>query len=124
MSFNRLTYDSCAYAKTVQQSTDPLEYNLYKGKFEKCNSCAVGSFTNNLEFGVRADVESDLKGHTRVGTKCPSRKFPANSTSNVQFTPARVCDSIHNITPSNLEKIQTSGLKDLSSYGQNTCSFR
>ena len=31
MSFNRLPYDSCAYAKTLQQSTDPLDYNLFKG---------------------------------------------------------------------------------------------
>ena len=49
MSFNRLTYDTCAYSKTLQESTDPLGYNLYKGKYEYCISCPVGNFTNNLE---------------------------------------------------------------------------
>ena len=52
MSFNRLSYDSCAYSKNLQQSTDPLEYNLFKGKFESCNSCPVGDFTSNLDLGT------------------------------------------------------------------------
>ena len=53
MSSNRLSYDSCAYSKKLQQSTDPLEYNLFRGKFESCTQCAVGDFTNNLEFGIQ-----------------------------------------------------------------------
>ncbi len=119
MSFNRLSYDSCAYSKTLQQSTDPLEYSLYKGKFESCKNCP--DFTNNLDFGVRTDVESDLKGQTRIGSKCVSEKYPTNAHAAAPFTPAITCQSIYNITPNNLQRPVTNGLKDLSSYGQNMC---
>jgi hypothetical protein len=50
MSFNRLPYDSCAYAKTLQQSTDPLDYNLFRGKFESCEQCPKGMFISDLDF--------------------------------------------------------------------------
>lgn len=124
MSFNRLSYDSCAYSKNLQQSTDPLEYNLFKGKFESCNYCSVGDFTNNLDFGVRSDVESNLKGQTIIGSKCPSNQFPANLIPPAPFTPMTTCQNIYNITPNNLVKQTTNGLKDLDSYGQNMCPRR
>lgn len=124
MSFNRLTYDSCAYSKTLQQSTDPLEYNLYRGKFESCTNCPDS--TNNLEFGIRSDVESDLKGQVRPGSKCPSEKFPLNAipTDAVPFTPAIVCQGIYKLTPTDLPKLSNNGLKDLASYGQNICPLK
>jgi hypothetical protein len=132
MSFNRLTYDSCAYSKTLQQSTDPLEYNLFLGKFESCQNCPNGDFPINLDFGSRSDVESDLKGQTRMGSKCPTEKFPTNSTNAVPFTPPVTCSSIYNLLPVNtgypsvpptpLMKPTSTGLKDFSSYGQNYCA--
>ena len=131
MSFNRLSYDSCAYSKTLQQSTDPLEYNLFKGKFESCVQCPVGSFTNNLDFGVRTDVETDLKGQTRMGSKCPSERYPAHAVSAAPYTTPLTCQGIYSLTPVNsgypsetpipLVKPTTTGLKDISSYGQNVC---
>ena len=72
MSFNRSSYDSCAYSKTLQQSTDPLEYSLFKGKFESCNTCPAGDFTNNLEFGIRSDIESDLNEVSKMITSIHS----------------------------------------------------
>lgn len=119
MSFNRLSYDSCAYSKTLQESTDPLDYNLFKGKFESCRNCP--DFTNNLDFGLKVAVESDLKGQVRLGSKCPSKKFPDNMGFAAAFTPAIACQSIYDITPTNIEKQTTTGLKDLSTYGQNMC---
>jgi len=124
MSFNRLGYDTCAYAKTLQQSVDPLDYNLYKGKYESCTQCKISDYTNNLEFGIKADVESDLKGQTRTGSKCPKEKFPAFSQAGAEFSPPVTCTSIYDITPNNLGKITTSGLKDLSSYAQNVCPVK
>jgi hypothetical protein len=121
MSFNRLSYDSCAYSKTLQESTDPLEYNLFKGKFESCVECPVGNYTNNLEFGIKTDVESDLKGQVRIGSKCPSDKFPVNAGQAAGFSPAITCQNIYNLTPNNLVRPTTNGLKDLSTYGQNMC---
>ena len=119
MSFNRLSYDPCAYSKNLQQSTDPLEYSLFKGKFESLTNCPVGDFTNTLDFGVRSDIESDLKGQSRLGSKCPSKKFPANIAEAAPFTPQITCQSIYNITPNNLVKPTTNGLKDFNEYLQN-----
>lgn len=121
MSFNRLSYDSCAYSKNLQESTDPLEYNLFRGKFETCNTCLKSDFTNVLDFGIRSDLESDLKGQNRIGSKCPSEKYPINSNSVVDFSPAIVCQGIYDLTPNNLSKPTTNGLKDFSYYGQNVC---
>ena len=121
MSFNRLSYDTCAYSKTLQESTDPLEYNLFKGKFESCINCPIGNSTNILEFGIKADVESDLKGQVRMGSRCPSEKFPLNAGPGASFTPAITCQSIYNLTPNNLVRPTTNGLKDLNIYGQNMC---
>lgn len=121
MSFNRLSYDSCAYSKELQQSTDPLDYNLFKGKYESCESCSIGEFTNNLDFGIKSDLESDLKGQNRIGSKCPSEKFPINAGSAIPYTPPATCQGIYSLTPNNLTKPTTSGLKNLNSYGQNTC---
>lgn len=133
MSFSRLSYDSCAYSKSMQQSTDPLDYYLYKGKFEACEKCSVGDFTNNLDFGSRSDIESELKGQTRIGSKCQSDKFQANNTINVPFTPALMCQN--NLTQINtgypsvpaspLIRPQDNGLKPFSSYMQNsTCAIK
>ena len=57
MSFNRLPYDNCAYAKQLQESVTPMEYSLFRGKYENCKQCPVGSYTNVLDFTVRANVE-------------------------------------------------------------------
>jgi hypothetical protein len=122
MSFNRLSYDLCAYSKTIQQSTDPLEYNLYKGKFESCISCPTPDITNNLDFGIRSDVESDLKGQVRVGTKCDEKKYPTNAVPPASaYVNPIVCQGIYKITPTNIPTQISNGLKDLSNYGQNVC---
>ena len=41
MSSNRLMYDSCAYKQKLGESTSPLNYNLYTGKYENCAKCRV-----------------------------------------------------------------------------------
>lgn len=117
MSFNRLGYDNCAYAKTLQQSIDPLDYFLFKGKYQ------TKTF-RNLEFGIKTDVESDLQGQLRIGTRCPEKKFPYNSQNGVDYTPPIIDQSIYYITPNNLVKPTTSGLKDISAYTQNVCPIK
>ncbi len=123
MSFNRLDYDTCAYAKKIQESTEPLDYWLFLGKYESCNHCETTDYTNNLDFTVRTQVENDLKGQTRKGTKCPKEKFPLNTEQAVGFSPAIICQSIYKLTPSNVVKPTTSGLKNINSYNQNNCSI-
>ena len=48
MSFNRLTYDNCAYSTTVKESVSSLDYNLFKGKYENCTQCKISDFNNIL----------------------------------------------------------------------------
>ena len=59
MSFTRLEYDTCAYAKELQESTTPLEYLMFRGKYENCKNCPDN--TNNLEFGMKVDNETFIK---------------------------------------------------------------
>jgi hypothetical protein len=121
MSSNRLIYDKCAYATEIKESTEPLEYNLFLGKFENCKTCAVGDHTNVLPFGPRADTESELWGLPRLNSKCPSEKYVANSQyDNPALSAAKMCESIYYITPNNLEK-PTSNMLNENNLGVNFC---
>jgi hypothetical protein len=112
MSSNRLIYDKCAYATEIKESTSPLEYNLFKGKYENSIQCPVGDFTNIIEFGVRADMENELYGLNRLGSLCPSEKYnPNNSFKSAALSPPKICENIYYITPNNIEKPKTNMLK-------------
>ena len=41
MSSNRLMYDTCAYKQKLNESTEPLNYSLYTGKYENCAKCRI-----------------------------------------------------------------------------------
>lgn len=122
MSSNRLMYDRCAYATEIKESIDPLEYNLFLGKFENCKTCPVGDFPNVLPFGPKTMVESELLGLTRENSKCPGKKYQANSGFKdcVPLSAARMCESIYYITPNNLEK-PTSNMINSKNLGINFC---
>ena len=114
MSSNRLRYDACAYATDIKESTSPLDYNLFQGKYINSKNCVVSDYTNTLEFTDRATVESELQGITRPKTQCPSLKYdPKKYYRGVDFSPPIMCDNIYYITPNNLEKPKTNMLRDL-----------
>ena len=76
MSSNRLIYDNCAYNKKIQESTSPLNYTLYPGKFENTSKCRIelGSVGGNgvsLFSGNLVDLESDLRNQSRPASLCP-----------------------------------------------------
>ena len=80
MSSNRLMYDTCAYSKKMQESTSPLNYTLYPGKFENCSKCRIELGTTggngvSLFSGNLVDLESDLRGQTRQNSLCPKYKY-------------------------------------------------
>jgi hypothetical protein len=105
MSSNRLIYDKCAYATEIKESTSSLDYFMFKGKYQNCTQCPVGEFPNNIEFPILTDVESELYGLTRNGSLCPAQKYnPDIPFKYAEYSPPRMCQSIYNITPSNLEK--------------------
>jgi len=123
MSSNHLKYDTCAYATSIKESTEPLEYLLFRGKYETCNACSNGDFTNNIDFPSRADVESELFGLTRPGTDCPSLKYdPTKPVNYPLFSPPIMCQNIYGITPSNLKNPSTNMLNE-NNLGINLCSL-
>lgn len=88
MSSNRLKYDTGAYAKSLQESTSPLDYMLYTGKFENCAKCriefgVVGGNGVSLFSGNLVDLESELRGQTRIASLNPETMYnPEDNTSN------------------------------------------
>lgn len=89
-SFSSLTrgiYDDCAYKRSLHESTSPLLYNINPIAYESCTKChmAYPGFIGALGgqgFGIgpdRVDIDSDLRGQTRLLTKCPSHKYDPTS---------------------------------------------
>ena len=72
-AYNRLSYDNCAYQKRLYESTSPLLYQLYEGKFQNCNKCTYqNQFWRPYDL---VDLESELKNITRPNSKCPQLKY-------------------------------------------------
>ena len=93
MSFTRLDYDNCAYAKELEQSTSSLEYLMYKGKYENCKNCPDND--NLLDLGVKTDIESELRNQTRYSSKCPTEKYdPTKPFKAVKTTNPHVCERV------------------------------
>ena len=75
MSFNKLSYDACTYAKDLKENVSILSYVLNPNRFEHQDKCrhelglvggtAVSHVRSNL-----VDLESELRGQTRYLTKC------------------------------------------------------
>jgi hypothetical protein len=86
MSSNRLSYDSCAYQKYLQQSTGPLDYMMYTGKYDNSAKCriefgTVGGNGVSLYSGNLVDLESDLRGQTRMASLCPKTMYEPNCSN-------------------------------------------
>jgi len=99
MSFNRLAYDTCAYEQQLNQAKGPGEYTLNVPK-ATCEPCFPadprhklqnqGSSTVGKNQFINVDVESDLKGQTRLASKCATRNFMPNCETN-KLTHYRDC---------------------------------
>jgi hypothetical protein len=106
-----LRYDSCAYEQDLKQSTDPLSYQLFAGKYYNCNNCQP--LTQKTVSGSYSlvDVESELKGLTRINSECTGFKYPNCGTGNCigtfdpnlpSYTTPWACD--RDFTPTNIKK--------------------
>lgn len=69
---NRLIYDNCAYQKRLYESTSPLDYNLYQGKFENCNKCLHDKFWTPYQL---VDIETELRNQNRPLSHCDQFKY-------------------------------------------------
>jgi len=95
MSSNRLKFDTCAYKKDLDQSVGPLSYMLNPIKYENCNKCRMelgiigGTSVSHIK-GNLVDLESDLRGQTRMNSLCPDKLYhPYNN--NVIHTEGNGC---------------------------------
>lgn len=69
---NRPIYDNCSYQKQIYESTSPLSYNLYQGKFENCNKCIYDRFWTPYQL---VDIETELRNQTRPLSNCDEFKY-------------------------------------------------
>lgn len=80
MSFNRLIYDNCAYQHQLSESVGTLAYILDPSRYEHCNKCRVelgvvgGTNVSHVK-GNLVDLETELRGTTRLQSKCPTLKY-------------------------------------------------
>ncbi|CAH6421740.1 Hypothetical protein KVN_LOCUS426 [uncultured virus] len=106
-SSNRLIYDNCAYEKDLHESTSPLMYNLYQGKFEHCQKCRFDQFITPY---MLVDIESELRNQTRpqsncdqfkYNPKCPKSRLCRNTfdKTNPIVLPPEVCPIVYNNIP-------------------------
>ena len=80
MAFTRQKYGSCATKKHIEESTGILSYLLDPNRYYNCNPCriergVVGGNNVSLYGGNLVDLDSDLRGLTRVNTHCPAGKY-------------------------------------------------
>ncbi len=117
MSSNRLIYDTCAYKHTLSQSVGPLAYVLDPSKYEHCHKCRIelgvvgGTAVSHIK-GNLVDLETDLRGQTRLASKCPELKYqmpcPVKGTNNCQ--PQSI---VIRGNPSNQGRVINTGLQHL-----------
>ena len=97
MSFNRLRYDNCAYTHELKESVGTLAYMLDPSRYENCNKCRMelgiigGTNVSHIK-GNLVDLETDLRGTTRMSSKCPSRKYqnPCPNGDMVNCSPNKI----------------------------------
>lgn len=124
---NRPMYDQCNYQKRVFESTSPLGYVMYHGKFENCNkfSCNDTPIRTPMEL---VDVESELRNITRPLSECDQHKYNPNCKRSATCWPTKempvvsapeVCPIIHN----NIPRVTNNGLPAMPTGNAASVSF-
>jgi len=80
MSFNHLNVDPGSYAKTLSANANALTYMLDSNKFEHSQKCRhelglVGGTAVSHTKGNLVDLESDLRGQTRLLSRCATQQW-------------------------------------------------
>lgn len=117
-SQTRGIYDDCSYRQKIHESTSPLMYQINPEAYESCSKChqAYPGFIGALGgqgFGIgpdRVDIDSDLRGQTRLQSKCASHKY-----NPLSYKYCGACANCNQGLPCGCRHCQTrdvSGLKD------------
>lgn len=108
-----LSHDTCAYKQALQQSTRPMDYMLYPGKHYNCHQCRIergiiGGNNVSISTGNLVDLESDLRGQTRMATDCSAMKFlPGQPGPNLQNLPGCQLVNYRRIPPAPSTSVPT-----------------
>ena len=109
MSFNRLSYDTCAYKHSLAESVGTLGWVLDPARFENCNKCriefgVVGGTNVSHAKGNLVDLETELRGTTRLQSKCPTLKYQ-NPCPNGEMTTCQPQEVVIIANPSNSGRV-------------------
>lgn len=106
--FERTKYDNCAYQTSLNESTSPLKWMMYGGKFENCGKCVFDDKSFYRPFDAKIiDAENELKNITRRSSRCPQHKYSPTckksasctntfDSSNPIVLPQELCPIVHN----------------------------
>lgn len=92
-NWNRRSSDKCAYQQEVIESTAPVSYMLYSGKFRNCGLCNAKNECcsedglkqeQSTTHGNRVDIESDLKNIRKLSSKCNDLKYKPQKIATVE----------------------------------------
>jgi hypothetical protein len=70
-NFTNELYDNCHFQKRNMESVGPFQYQMYRGAYVNCNRCQAYQKT----YVPLIDAESELKGITRLNSKCAQFKY-------------------------------------------------
>jgi len=94
MSWTRIYNDQCSYAQKITENVTELSYVLDPMKYQHCTPCRVelgltGGNNVSKVNGNLVDLESNLFGIDREGSKCSSMKFlPGEAHGKSLYKPA------------------------------------
>ena len=94
MSSNRLMYDTCEYKTRLNENLGTLEYMLDNARYENCGKCRMelgiigGSNVSHIK-GNLVDLETELRGTSRMNSKCPTKKYQNQFAERVQAIEAQ-----------------------------------
>jgi hypothetical protein len=80
MSFNRTKYDNCSYKVDLKTNVDTLSHILSPYRYEHKDKCMhqlgfVGGTAVSHIQGNLVDLDSELRGQTRIITRCPTNQY-------------------------------------------------
>ena len=86
MSFNHLKYDTCQTHRQQGENVTMLDYIMSLYKHENDNKCRhelglVGGTAVSHIKGDLVDLESELRGQTRLNSMCTSRQHTPNENN-------------------------------------------
>ena len=110
MSFNRLSYDHCAYKSELAESVSYLSYMLDPVRYEHCQKCRpesgiVGGTAVSHAKGNLVDLENNLFGIDRPNTHCPTFKWTPGDKQGKEYIKP-VCHPQIDTTPMHLRPCQ------------------